>query len=51
MAPVRRRTRALLIVAGLLLVAVVGLAWFLVGEDDDPTDADAAGSGAVVARL
>ena len=36
MAPVRRRTRALLVVAGLLLVAVVGLVWFLVG-DDDPT--------------
>jgi hypothetical protein len=44
MAPVRRRTRALLVVAGLLLVAVVGLAWFLVGEGDDPTDADAAGA-------
>jgi hypothetical protein len=43
MAPVRRRTRALLVVAGLLLVAVVGLAWFLVG-DDDPTGADAAGA-------
>jgi len=47
MAPVRRRTRALLVVAGLLLVAVVGLAWFLVG-DDDPTGADAR---AVAARL
>jgi hypothetical protein len=44
MAPVRRRTRALLVVAGLLLVAVVGLAWFLVGVDGDPTDADAAGA-------
>ena len=43
MAPVRRRTRALLVVAGLLLVAVVGLAWFLVGEDD-PTGAAAAGA-------
>jgi hypothetical protein len=43
MAPVRRRTRAMLVVAGLLLVAVVGLAWFLVG-DDDPTGADAAGA-------
>jgi hypothetical protein len=43
MAPFRRRTRALLVVAGLLLVAVVGLAWFLVG-DDDPTGADAAGA-------
>ena len=32
MAPVRRRTTALLVAAGLLLVAVVGLAWFLVGE-------------------
>jgi hypothetical protein len=44
MAPVRRRTRALLVVAGLLLVAVVGLAWFLVGVDGDPTGADAAGA-------
>jgi hypothetical protein len=34
MAPVRRRTTALLVTAGLLLVAVVGLAWFLVAEDD-----------------
>jgi hypothetical protein len=34
MAPVRRRTTVLLVVAGLLLVGVVGLAWFLVGEDD-----------------
>ena len=42
MAPFRRRTRALLVVAGLLAVAVVGLAWFLVG-DDDPTGATAAG--------
>jgi hypothetical protein len=33
MAPRRRRTSALLMLAGLLLVAVVGLAWFLVGED------------------
>jgi len=33
MAPVRRRTTALLVAAGLLLVAVFGLAWFLVGED------------------
>jgi hypothetical protein len=44
MAPFRRRTRALLVVAGLLLVAVVGLAWFLIGEDGDPTGADAAGA-------
>jgi hypothetical protein len=43
MAPFRRRTRALLVVAALLLVAVVGLAWFLVGEDD-LTGADAAGA-------
>jgi hypothetical protein len=35
MAPVRRRTTALLVVAGLLLAAVVGLAWFLVGDDDE----------------
>jgi hypothetical protein len=33
MAPVRRRTTALLVVAGLLLAAVVGLAWLLVGQD------------------
>jgi hypothetical protein len=33
MAPIRRRTTALLVAAGLLLVAVVGLAWFLVGDD------------------
>jgi hypothetical protein len=50
MAPVRRRTRFMLAVAGVLLVAVVGLAWFLVGEDDPtagaPTTADpAAGPG------
>ena len=38
MAPVRRRTKALLAVAGVLLVAVVGLAWFLVGEDDPTVD-------------
>ncbi|HEV2893825.1 MAG TPA: hypothetical protein VG411_08740, partial [Actinomycetota bacterium] len=43
MAPVlRRRTRAMLVLAGLLLVAVVGLAWFLVGEDD-PAALDASG--------
>jgi hypothetical protein len=42
MAPVRRRTTALLVVAGLLLVAVVGLTWLLVGEDD-PGDGTAAG--------
>ena len=48
MAPVRRRTRALLVVAGLLLVAVVGLAWFLVGEDDPTTGAGAAGAPATL---
>ena len=42
MAPVRRRTTALLVVAGLLLVAVVGLAWFLV-DADDPAGGAAAG--------
>jgi hypothetical protein len=42
MAPVRRRTTALLLATGLLLVAVVGLAWFLVG-DDSPADGTAAG--------
>ena len=42
MAPARRRTTALLVVAGLLLVAVVGLTWLLVGEDD-PGDGTAAG--------
>jgi hypothetical protein len=43
MAPVvRRRTKAMLVVAGLLLVAVVALAWFLVSEDD-PADGTAAG--------
>jgi hypothetical protein len=53
MAPVRRRTKALLAAAGVLLVGVVGLAWFLVGEDDPggaaaggaPTTADPAGPG------
>ena len=55
MAPVvRRRTKALLVVAGLLLVGVVGLAWFLVGQDD-PADGTAArleeAAGAVAARL
>jgi hypothetical protein len=44
MAPRRRRTSALLMLAGLLLVAVLGLAWFLVG-DDDPAD-QAAGASA-----
>ncbi|MDF2745377.1 MAG: hypothetical protein K0S88_6755, partial [Actinomycetia bacterium] len=29
----RRRASALLLTAGLLLVAVLGLAWFLVGQD------------------
>jgi hypothetical protein len=43
MAPVRRRTIALLAAAGLLVVAVVGLAWFLVGEDD-PAGSGAAGA-------
>jgi hypothetical protein len=33
MAPIRRRMTALLVAAGLLLVAVVGLAWFLTGDD------------------
>ena len=41
MAPVRRRTIALLVVAGLLLAAVTGLAWFLVGEDDPAAEATA----------
>ncbi len=45
MAPVvRRRTKAMLALAGLLLAAVVGLAWFLVSEDD-PAGPDAAGAG------
>jgi hypothetical protein len=47
MAPVRRRTPAMLVVAGLLLVAVVGLAWFLAG-DDDLTGGDAAGAPTTV---
>jgi hypothetical protein len=47
MAPRRRRTSALLMLAGLLLVAVVGLAWFLVGQDD-PAD-QAAGASATTA--
>jgi hypothetical protein len=42
MAPVRRRTTALLVVAGLLLAAVVGLTWFLIGGDD-PSEGTAAG--------
>jgi hypothetical protein len=42
MAPIRRRTTALLVAAGLLLVGVVGLAWFLVGGDD-PSGGTAAG--------
>jgi hypothetical protein len=41
MAPVRRRTTALLVLAGLLLAAVTGLAWFLVGEDDPAGEATA----------
>jgi hypothetical protein len=49
MAPVlRRRAKAMLVVAGLLLVAVVGLAWFLVGEDD-PGEGTAAGGPATTA--
>lgn len=43
MAPVRRRTTALLVVAVVLLAAVTGLAWFLVGEDD-PSAEDTAGA-------
>jgi hypothetical protein len=46
MAPVlRRRAKAMLVVAGVLLAAVVGLAWFLVGEDD-PGEGTAAGGPA-----
>jgi hypothetical protein len=46
MAPVvRRRTKAMLVVVGLLLVAVVGLAWFLVPRND-PADGAAAGGPA-----
>jgi hypothetical protein len=49
MAPVvRRRTKAMLVVAGLLLVAVVALAWFLVSEDD-PADGTAAGGPTTIA--
>lgn len=49
MAPVvRRRTKAMLVVAGLLLVAVVALAWFLVAEDD-PADGTVAGGPATSA--
>jgi hypothetical protein len=49
MAPVvRRRTKAMLVVAGLLVVAVVALAWFLVAEDD-PADGTAAGGAATTA--
>jgi hypothetical protein len=47
MAPVRRRASALLIVAGLLLVVVVGLAWYLVGQDD-PADQAVGGSATTV---
>ena len=43
----RRRASALLLTAGLLLVAVLGLAWFLVGQDD-PAD-QAAGASATTA--
>jgi hypothetical protein len=42
MAPARRRTRAMLVFAALLALVVVGLAWFLVREDD-PTGGVAAG--------
>jgi hypothetical protein len=48
MAPVRRRTTALLLAAGLLLVAVIGLAWFVVGNDE-PADQTAAGMPATSA--
>src|SRR5829696_572864 len=48
MAPVRRRTTALLLAAGLLLVGVVGLAWFLVG-DDGPDGGTAVGVSATTA--
>jgi hypothetical protein len=48
MAPVRRRTPGLLLAAGLLLVAVVGLAWFLVGNDR-PSGGTAAGASATTA--
>ncbi|HWC43713.1 MAG TPA: hypothetical protein VHK02_17140 [Actinomycetota bacterium] len=48
MAPVRRRTTALLLAAGLLLVAVAGLAWYLVG-DDGPSGGTAAGVPATAA--
>jgi hypothetical protein len=34
MAPLRRRTTALLVVAGLLAAGVVGLTWYLVAQDD-----------------
>jgi hypothetical protein len=47
MAPRRRRTSALLLTAGLLLVAALGLAWFVVG-DDDPAD-QVAGASATTA--
>jgi hypothetical protein len=43
MAPVRRRTKTMLAVAGLLLVAVVGLTWFLVREDESTGGAMAGG--------
>jgi hypothetical protein len=45
MAPVvRRRTKVLFVLAGPLLAAVVGLAWFLVGNDDPAADGTAAGA-------
>jgi hypothetical protein len=40
MAPlVRRRTTVMVVVAGLLLAVVVGVAWFVVGSDDPALDA------------
>jgi hypothetical protein len=47
MAPRRRRAPALLLTAGLLLVAVLGLAWLVVGGDD-PAD-QVAGASATTA--
>jgi hypothetical protein len=47
MAPRRRRTSALLMLAGLLLAAVLGLAWITVGGDD-PAD-QVAGASATTA--
>ena len=48
MAPVvRRRTKLLLDVAGLLLVVGVGLAWFPLSDDDPAADGTAARAIAV----